>query len=49
MELYRVIAGKYQNRLGTYDKAHRMFYPIEGKHPYRVCLTENQIRKELTK
>lgn len=45
MELYRVKTGKYKDRIGTIDKnlpgwklGNIMFYPVEGKNPYQVCL-----------
>lgn len=39
---YRVISGKYAGRIGKGTNPNEfglvMFYPVEGIHPYRVCL-----------
>ena len=48
MERYCVVSGKYAGRIGMgkitkYGTV--MFYPIEGKAPYRVCLMANEVKK----
>lgn len=46
-----VISGKYKGRKGVADfnntckTGNVMFYPIEGIHPYRVCLSVNDVRE----
>lgn len=46
-----VIKGDYKGRVGKADftNVHKtgniMFYPIEGKCPYRVCLDKEDIRE----
>lgn len=40
-KMYRVINGEYKGRIGYCQHTKYgtvMFYPIEGMHPYRVCL-----------
>lgn len=43
-----VVEGKYLGRLGKATGPNKygnvMFYPIEGIHPYEVCLKAEQIR-----
>ena len=46
MSKCRVISGKYAGRIGhckTTKYGSVMFYPIEGVHPYRVCLMEHEV------
>ena len=43
MKKMKVIAGQYEGKIGyIYSKPNYldlvMFYPVEGSHPYRVCL-----------
>ena len=46
-----VISGKYHGRIGMADFTNTektgnvMFYPIEGIHPYRVCLNANEVQE----
>lgn len=46
---YRVISGKYSGRIGFGEKPNQlglvMFYPIEGIHPYRVCLSASELEE----
>ena len=51
-DMYEIIDGKYKGRIGKIEAilpgeeyGNCMFYPIEGKFPYRVCLKLEQIRK----
>ena len=48
MEKAVVINGKYTGRIGNATKPNKygnvMFYPAEGIHPYRVCLTMGDIQ-----
>lgn len=50
-KMYQVIDGKYIGRKGKVerfsDTTNVMFYPIEGKNPYCVCL-KNEDVKEIT-
>lgn len=43
-----VITGKYQGREGMATEPNRvgnvMFYPKEGKNPYRVCLNQKEVK-----
>lgn len=42
----KVIKGKYAGRAGKCEKTRYgtvMFYPNEGRAPYRVCLMENEV------
>ena len=45
----KVIEGEYKGRIGKADltclekTGNVMFYPIEGKYPYRVCLSIKEI------
>ena len=46
MKMYRVVSGKYAGRIGRCEFSKYgsvMFYPIEGIHPYRVCLMANEV------
>lgn len=52
MEMYKIIDCKhypeYVGRVGTITvnpkvKENVMFYPIEGKYPYRICLPKESI------
>jgi len=52
MEMYKIIDCKhypeYVGRIGTITvnpkvKENVMFYPIEGKYPYRICLPKESI------
>lgn len=48
MKMYRVVSGKYAGRFGHCEFSNYgtvMFYPIEGIHPYRVCLMQNEIEE----
>ena len=48
MKIYRVVSGKYAGRIGhcVFNRHGLvMFYPIEGTHPYRVCLAKNEIEE----
>lgn len=46
-----VIEGEYKGRvgkadfLGVEDTGNIMFYPVEGKYPYRVCLSQSQVKE----
>ena len=46
-----VISGEYKGRTGIADFTNTkktgnvMFYPVEGIHPYRVCLDEKSVRE----
>ena len=48
-QLYKakVIKGKYSGRIGKATRPNSlglvMFYPIEGVHPYCVCLKHDEI------
>ena len=46
-KMFRVMSGKYQGRIGycEFNNAYGsvMFYPVEGVHPYRVCLMQNEV------
>lgn len=48
MNKYRATSGKYCGRIG-YGEVSKygtvMFYPIEGIHPYRVCLKLNEVEE----
>lgn len=48
MEKVIVIIGKYQGREGMATEPNKvgnvMFYPKEGKSPYRVCLGKDKIK-----
>lgn len=48
-EKYRVVTGEYVGRIGYIEqcsvKTNIMFYPVEGKNPYRVCLDKKDIEK----
>lgn len=42
----KVISGKYAGRIGkckVTDYGTVMFYPNNGKSPYRVCLRESEV------
>ena len=43
-----VICGQYSGRSGNATEPNKygnvMFYPVEGVHPYRVCLKANDIK-----
>lgn len=43
-----VITGIYQGRTGVATNPNKignvMFYPKEGKNPYRVCLSKDKIK-----
>lgn len=43
----KVINGKYAGRVGEATPPNKvgnvMFYPVEGKYPYRVCLSVSDI------
>ena len=46
MEDCKVINGKYAGREGKCEKSQYgtvMFYPNDGKIPYRVCLKESEV------
>lgn len=50
--MYEIIDGKYKGRKGRIEAdllgekyGNCMFYSIEGKFPYRICLRLEQIRK----
>ena len=49
MKTYVVIKGKYAGRIGriesTKNESNVMFYPVEGKYPYRVCLSKDEIEE----
>ena len=48
MEKYCVVSGKYAGRIGMGEVTKYgtvMFYPIDGKAPYRVCLMANEVKK----
>lgn len=53
MKFGMVIRGEYAGRKGYFTKMNRygnvMFYPIEGKNPYRVCLKYNNVKEEKEK
>ena len=46
-----VISGKYEGRIGIADFTNTkktgnvMFYPVEGIHPYRVCLDAKSVKE----
>ena len=44
----KVIDGNYKGRIGRATEPNKlnlvMFYPIEGTHPYRVCLSADNIK-----
>ena len=46
-----VISGEYKGRIGIADFTNTkktgnvMFYPVEGIHPYRVCLDAKSVKK----
>lgn len=48
MKEAQVINGKYAGRAGKATLANKyglvMFYPVEGIHPYRVCLKVTDIQ-----
>ena len=48
-EMYQVIGGKYIGRKGKVerfsDTTNVMFYPIEGKNPYCVCLKNEDVKE----
>lgn len=48
-KMYQVIDGKYIGRKGKVkrfsDTTNVMFYPIEGKNPYCVCLKNEDIKE----
>lgn len=48
-KMYVVINGKYAGRKGIVETspntANVMFYPIEGCHPYRVCLGREDVKE----
>ena len=46
MKKCKVIKGKYAGREGKCEKTQYgtvMFYPNEGRAPYRVCLMKNEV------
>jgi hypothetical protein len=47
--MYKVIKGKYVGKIGKVEAckndSHVMFYPIEGKNPYRVCLRKEDVKE----
>ncbi len=54
MKMYRVINGEFAGRIGFIKGTdlpgfkrfgNIMFYPIEGKNPYRVCLHFSDIEE----
>lgn len=48
MKMYHVVSGKYAGRIGHCEFGKYgsvMFYPIEGIHPYRVCLIEKEVEE----
>ena len=48
MKMYRVVSGKYEGGVGHCEFSQYgsvMFYPVEGKHPYRVCLLANEVEE----
>lgn len=52
MEMYRIMTGEYEGRIGTIDKTvpgfkygNVMFYPIEGQNPYRVCVRFSEVER----
>lgn len=49
MVKYRVVSGKYSGRIGFGEKPNQfglvMFYPVEGIHPYRVCLWASELEE----
>lgn len=44
MTLVKVVSGRYIGRIGWATKVNQvgniMFYPLEGEHPYVVCLSQ---------
>ena len=47
-DFYQVTTGRYKGRVGkieSFSEMSVMFYPIEGKYPYRVCLMPSDIEK----
>jgi hypothetical protein len=49
MRFGMVIRGEYVGREGHFTEVNKygnvMFYPVEGKHPYRVCLRHNDVKE----
>lgn len=50
--MFKVIEGKYTGRIGKIEAnlkgekiGNCMFYPVEGVHPYRVCLSLDSIKR----
>ena len=45
--LYEIISGEYKGRIGSIENGKNpnlvMFYPVEGKYPYRVCVEKSQV------
>lgn len=44
-----VVRGEYVGRKGHFTEVNKygniMFYPVEGKYPYRVCLRHNDVKE----
>lgn len=49
MRYGKVIKGQYIGREDKFTKPNHlglvMFYPKEGKYPYRVCLNKNDVKE----
>ena len=43
-----IVEGEYKGRIGMVTEVNEvgnvMFYPMEGIHPYRICLRIDQIK-----